>query len=207
MRILDLTMPIDERTPIFPGDPRPVFHAVENIKEHGSNVTQFSLSSHFGTHVDAPQHMIPNGRKLGEFPLDKFIGSAVVLDVRGMGVIDHDLAGVRDGDIVLFCTGHTKCTGEGFFDNIPVISEATAQRLIERNAKLIGLDSPSPDRAPYEVHKMLLPKEVLIVENLVNLEPLIDSRFMCYALPLKLNADGAPCRVAAVLDSVDLPAP
>ena len=68
------------------------------------------------------------------------------------------------------------------------------------NVKIIGLDSFTPDKEPFETHKLLFTKNICIVENLVNLKQLVGKKFECTILPLKLaNADGAPCRVVAKL--------
>jgi kynurenine formamidase len=68
---------------------------------------------------------------------------------------------------------------------------------------MIGLDSPSPDREPYTVHRILLEKEILIVENLASLEALeAVMGFEVWALPTKYDADSAPVRVVARVDSL-----
>jgi kynurenine formamidase len=66
---------------------------------------------------------------------------------------------------------------------------------------MVGLDSYSPDNEPFEIHKMLLKRDILIVENLVNLDRLVGKRFRCYVMPLKIqDADGAPCRVIGIIE-------
>src|SRR3989344_4968218 len=110
-RIIDLTMPIDERTPVYPGDPAQKIFRSATITKNGWNEKRLEFSSHFGTHIDAPFHMLENGKKLDEFPPEKFIGSAIVLDAHktnSRNEIEADLGKVKSSDIVLFCTGHTK---------------------------------------------------------------------------------------------------
>src|SRR3989344_5450748 len=190
MKIIDLTMPLDANTPVYPGDPKPKITIAATIERDGCNGKHLEFNSHFGTHIDAPFHMLADGKKLDEFPLEKFIGEIIV-----------DLSQVKRGDIVFFWTGNTdKAYTAEFFENIPVISLQTAKELCARGAKIIGIDSYTPDKEPFLTHKELLAHEILILENLVNLEKVAGKRFECIIMPLKIaDADGAPCRVIARL--------
>ena len=195
-------MPIDERTPSFPGEVSQKIEQVATIENNGWNVKRLCINSHFSTHIDAPVHMIEGGKSLSDYPMDKFIGEAVVLDVRGQSEIEADLSEIRKGDIVFFLTGHSsKAYDDDYFENNPVISERTAHDLIEKEINIVGLDSFTPDNEPYLIHKMFLRADILIVENLINLENLAGKRFRCCILPLNIkDGDGAPCRVAGIVD-------
>ncbi len=60
------------------------------------------------------------------------------------------------------------------------------------------MDTPSPDKDPYTVHRILLKEEILIIESLKNLSELLDvKKFEITALPAKFEADSAPVRVIA----------
>ena len=64
--------------------------------------------------------------------------------------------------------------------------------------KIIGIDSPSPDRSPYEIHKLLMKNDILIIENLTNLAELTShEEFDVIALPTKFDTEAAPVRVVA----------
>ena len=199
--ILDLTMPIDEKTPNFPGDPI-IKIKRHNVKEHGIGKTFLEFHTHISTHIDAPSHMIENGKTLSDFPINKFIGEAIVIDVRGQKNIEPSLSNVQEGDIVFFLTSHSdKAQDPDYFENNPVITEKTAQKLAEKRISIVGLDSFTPDNEPYKVHKIFLKNDVLIVENLINLNGLSGKRFQCFILPMKItDADGAPCRIIAITD-------
>jgi arylformamidase len=201
MKIYDLTMPIDENTPVFPGDAKQEIKNIATIKKDGWNEKLLTIRSHFSTHIDAPFHMIQNGKTLNDYPMEKFVGEAIIVDARGQNSIQSELECVQQNDIVLFYTGHAaNAHSSDFFKNNPVLSKETASKLVEKKVKIIGIDSYTPDNAPYELHKMLFKHDILIVENLINLDKLLGKRFMCYILPLKLkDADGAPCRVIGVL--------
>lgn len=199
MKIIDLTMFIDEKTPVFPGDPRHEIQQVATIKENGWNEKRIILNSHFSTHIDAPFHMLETGKKLTDFPLDIFMGELFVIDMENF---ESQLSTVKEDDIVFLYTGHTeKAYSEDFFKNNPVMPKRTAELLIEKKVRIVGLDSFSPDNKPFDVHKLFFKHDILIVENLVNLKQLVGKRLKCVILPLKIkDADGAPCRVIAIED-------
>ncbi len=201
MMLIDLTMDLDERTPIYPGDPKPEIIEAATIDKDGWNEKRLSFNSHFGTHIDAPFHMIEKGKKLTDFGMEKFIGEGIVIDVRGSKEINADLTIVKTDDIVFFFTRHSEnAYSDSYVSDWPVISETMAKELVRKGVKIIGTDTPSPDKSPFSVHKLLFKHDILIVENLVNLKQLAGKRFECIILPLKIrDADGAPCRVVARL--------
>lgn len=192
-------MPIDEKTPNFPGDPILKIKR-HNVKENTYGKTFLEIHTHVSTHIDAPSHMIENGKTLSDFPINKFIGEAIVIDVRGQNNIEPRLSGIHKGDFVFFLTSHSdKAYYPDYFNNNPVITEKTAQKLVEKRISIVGLDSFTPDNQPYNVHKIFLKNDILIVENLVNLNKLPGKRFKCFIMPMKITgADGAPCRIIGI---------
>ena len=196
---LDLTIPLDANTPVFPGSPKPQIHQFATIEKDGYNEKKLTFTSHISTHIDAPRHMLSSGKTLTEYPINKFIGDGIVIDVRGQKEIEVDETDIHEEDIVFFFTGHSKKFYESdYFKNNPVLTEKTAQKLIDKKIKIMGIDSFTPDNKPYPVHNMLLQNDILIVENLIHLDKLLQKRFTCYILPLKIqDADGAPCRIVA----------
>lgn len=80
--LIDLSHPLTSQTTIYPGDPPFVMHSVCNIPTDGYTVHALSLGTHTGTHVDAPFHFFAQGQKLHELPLERFVGRALVVDVR-----------------------------------------------------------------------------------------------------------------------------
>jgi len=202
MKIFDLSMPIDERTPVFPGDPKQEIKQTATIQSNGWNEKRITFNTHFSTHIDAPFHMLEDGKKLNDFPMETFLGDAIVIDARNQQEIKPSLDEVKPNDIVFFHTEHTKkAYSEDFFKDNPVIPVETAQQLIDKNIKIVGLDSFTPDNEPFETHKLFFKHDILIVENLVNLDKLVGKRFKCTILPLNItDADGAPCRVIGITE-------
>jgi kynurenine formamidase len=196
---IDLSLPISTRIPVIEGTATPEITQIATIDKKGWNEKLLTFPSHFSTHIDAPYHMIKSGKTLSDYPIESFIGPAIVFDVSGQSIIDIDVDDVQTNDIVFFFTGHVDHIYEKeYFDNNPVISKRTIQKLIKKQISILGIDSFSPDIEPYPIHKELFHHDIRLVENLVNLDQIPHKRFFCYIFPLKIeNADGAPCRVVA----------
>jgi len=204
MRTVDLTLAVDGDTPTYPGDPETSVEDVATVDDDGYAVKRLSFPSHVGTHIDAPAHMFKDGKTVDDYGVDRFVGEAVVVDVRDTKTVEPDvLDGVEGVDTVLFRTGWVdEAYGDdGYYDGGPVLSEETAEELVDRGVGTVGLDAPSPDEPPYPVHGILLGNDVLLLENLTNLGAVGGGRFRCHALPLRVaDADGAPCRVVGFVD-------
>ncbi len=195
---IDLTLTVNEELPVYPNEPKPSIKQYASTEKEGWNEHLLTINSHCGTHIDAPWHMLSGAKKLKDFSIDKFIGECILFDVRGQKEINIDTSEVNKGDIVFLRTGHIeKRNQEDYFSSNPIVSSKLAEKLVEKKIKILGIDSPSPDNSPYRIHQILLHNDVLILENLVNLEKITKNRFKVYVLPMKLENDGAPCRVVA----------
>jgi kynurenine formamidase len=204
MKIIDLTQLFIKEMPVFPGDEKP---SLKDEYDEQSDITHYSVSTgmHVGTHMDGPLHMVKGGKKLSKIDPERFIANGHVIDVRGKSEIDPDVLSdkdIKEGDCVLFYTGLGKdFQNANYFENYPVLSDDLARKLVELKVKFIGTDACGPDSAPYTVHRILLPNEVLIIENLTNLENLLNvANFEVIALPAKFDADAAPVRVIAKIN-------
>lgn len=206
MRYIDLTHSFSGDMPVFPGDPGPILQKISDMAKDGILQYEIKTGMHTGTHMDAPAHMVMGGKFLHEYPVKKFFGKGVIIDARGKSLAGAELlssALINKGDIVLVCFGwSSEFKTEEYCLNYPEITTEFARKAVELGVSIIGMDSPSPDRAPYQVHKILLPADVLIVENLTNLESLIGKQnFEIITLPAKFEAEAAPCRVVAKISS------
>src|SRR6185295_6125634 len=107
------------------------------------------------THMDAPAHMLQGGKMLHEYPAEKFFGRGVVIDARGKSLADVDFlssAQINKGDIVLVCFGWATEFGQDeYYQNYPELTAAFGKKLVELGVSIVGMDTPSPDKAPYEV--------------------------------------------------------
>lgn len=201
--IYDFTMSLSGKTPVFPGDPALVIEECNGSASDGGIIRHLTLSmlTHTGTHIDAPSHMLKDGKTLDDFPLETFKGEAVIIDVRGQKILKPNLTNIREGDAVFLCTDFSSnLQGKDYFTDFPVFEVEEANKLVAKRVRIVGFDSPSPDRDPYKTHRVLLSNNILILENLVHLVPLCGKRVQYTALPLKVEkADGAPCRVLVIL--------
>ncbi len=199
-RMIDLSHIIDENLAHHPFDePLDMVHH-KSLADDGFNDTKISTGMHIGTHMDAPSHMTDRKIFISDIPLERLVGRGILFDVRGqeeINLTEDAIDLVQEGHVVLFFTGFGDVFGsEEYFHDYPVISEILADQLVAKKVKLIGMDTPSPDKFPYNIHKKLLSHDILIIENLVNLESLIDVKdFTIHAVPMKIAAEGAPVRV------------
>lgn len=108
MKIVDLTMSISEETPVYPGDPKAKIQQVANLEKEGWNEKSLTFNSHFSTHIDAPFHMVADGKKLDEFPLETFVGNAIVIDIKNQNPIKETLNNLPTVDFLFFYTGQTE---------------------------------------------------------------------------------------------------
>jgi arylformamidase len=204
-KIIDLSVILNNSTPVYPGDPSTRLETITTVENDGHLDHYLSTVTHTGTHIDAPAHMLAGGKGLSDFPIDHFIGRGVYIrvennrfDLEAVKAVD-----IRKDDIVMFHTGMSDHYSEDtYWENRPVMSEEIAHYLAAAKIKMVGLDTGSADAkgtGNHPVHKILLAADVLIIENLSNLASLADADFTVYALPLKLETDGAPARVIARL--------
>lgn len=210
VRCIDLSHTISPGMPVYPGTEPPVISQPCTIDKDGFNERRLTLFSHTGTHLDSPVHILTHGAPLDRLPLEQFCGPAVVLDVTGLQGLDItpeviENLGENQIDFVIFYTGwYDKWGKPGYFNGFPVLSPETARQLAGRGIKGVGIDTISVDpvhSTGYNIHKILLSRGILVIENLTNLKTLVDKEFTLYCFPLKIEAaDGSPVRAVAVLN-------
>lgn len=201
MKYIDLTQTFKQTMPVYPGDSLPELKQVCFINKDNCNTFAIKSGMHVGTHMDGPMHMIKNGKKLSTFAPDKFFGRGHLIDARKKPINKELLKNlkIKKGDIVIIMTGFYKNFNKSdYYKHYPAILEDFAQELVKLGVKTVGMDTPSPDYPPFIIHKILLSKNILIIENLTNLEALLNhKKFNIIALPAKFEADAAPVRVVA----------
>ena len=215
MKIIDLTLTVSDEIPTFPGSPQPSFITWENVKEDGYNLELLFLSTHTGTHMDAPYHFLEKGAKIHEISLKKLVSEAVLIKSKKKGgesitKIDIQKFEKKHGKIVsfssvIFYTGWQRnLQKKYYFTKNPGLSVSAAKYLASKKINLVGIDSPSIDLgkdSKFSVHQIFAKKGILIVENLANLEKIKSSKFHLIVLPLKLkNATGSPVRAIAFVE-------
>lgn len=201
-RVWDVSVPDRPDMHFYPGDPTLEQTQIRAIKRgDAANLTHLSLGAHTGTHVDAPAHFIDGAPTLERVGLDRMVGPARVLDLRGRAAIDAAALGSHDierGDIVLCRTDNSERWAlPGFQEDFAYLTRDAAELLVERGVKTIGWDYLSIEQfgsKTFEVHKRLLGEGVLIIEGL-DLRAIAAGSYLLACLPLKLEGvDGAPAR-------------
>lgn len=198
MDIIDLSMPLNEKTPAYPGDPQIKISQIANLEKNGWNEKRLEINTHCGTHVDAPSHMLAAGKTLEQLPLETFTGEGIVIDVSQREITLHCLENIMipSKAVVLFYTGQSD--KKDYYEHAKFIPENVARKLVNLNVKAIGIDSFSPDQEPYPIHKIVLAHNIILIENLINLKELRGKKFTMQYFPLHLTGgDGAPCRALA----------
>lgn len=210
MKVTDLTHIIHCDMPVFPGTEQPILQRANTLEEHGFQEAKITMYSHTGTHIDAPAHMLSNGPYLDDLDIEHFIGKATILDFSDTDIkliaID-DLKPYEDKikkvQFIIIKTGWSKYWGDKkYFEAFLSLSEEAAKWLSGFNLKGIGIDAISIDHmnsTTFSVHKILMPKNIIIIENLTNLDSISSEYFILSVLPLKnKNADGSPVRAISI---------
>ena len=176
---------------VYPGDPEPRKQTLcATGAGDGYNLTAFSMCAHNGTHIDAPFHFLPEGKTVDRMGLIPFVGPCYVAWHRG-DVTAADARQILDrsqGTQRLLIAGPVTVTAEA------------AEVFAGENLLLLGNEGQTvgPADAPMEVHKILLGREVALLEGIL-LDGVPEGHYFLSAAPLNLaGADGAPCRACLV---------
>jgi arylformamidase len=205
MAFIDLTHPIDNRIPVFPGEPGPKISSIAEYKTHGYRVKWLEMGSHTGTHMDAPAHLIADGKTLDQFPVSQFSGTATVISIPPQSkcieipFLTPFREKINESEFVLFTTGWSKFWGsDHYFHDFPVLTAEAAQWLAEFPLKGIGMDTISADPVDshtLQIHHILLNAGFLIIENLIFPKGIHADKAAFYCFPLRIaDADGSPVR-------------
>jgi arylformamidase len=203
MRIYDITVPLSPALPVYPGDPEVTIMPLAQLQwGDAANVSRLVLSSHTGTHLDAPRHFFAEGLPIDGLDLHVLMGPARVCafphvtthltadDLRPLG-----LAGTKR--LLLQTPNAALWQKTGFQTNYVALTESAACLLVEMGVQLVGIDYLSVDafeRQDFPVHRILLGAGVLILEGL-DLRAVPPGDYELLALPLLLqHGDGAPVR-------------
>jgi arylformamidase len=211
MHVIDLSLEINADLQVFPGSPQPLFMKWTKYEVHSYDSEIMMMSTHTGTHMDAPSHFVVNTASIDMIGVDRLVSPALLLhlpkganelitldDLRDINEIDRGIS-------IVFRTGWQKMIADkDYMISNPGLSESAAAFLAEKKINAVGIDGPSIDIGSdehFSTHKMLLAKGILIVENLCNLESLEHKdTFTLLINPLKLKgASGSPVRALAII--------
>ncbi len=186
MKIYDISQEIFS-CKVYPGDPKPEKQTLCAMEKGDLyNLTAFSMCAHNGTHIDAPYHFLSEGKTVELLDLNTFVGDCYVARHHGE-VTAADAAAIlqkADGVTRILIAGPATVTAEA------------AQVFSSSDICLLGNESQSvgPENAPMQVHKILLQKNIALLEGVV-LTDVPQGYYFLSAAPLCFaGTDGAPCR-------------
>lgn len=211
MKVIDLTHTIRENMPVYPGDDTPKLIPVSTYEKDGFKETLLQMYSHTGTHMDTPAHIFAGRTALDEFPIEQFIGKALVIDCRdleegqliSMERINKVLDRVKKADFLLFNLGWDKRWGtDSYFGDYPCINDEVLDFIINGDYKGIGFDvmglDPISDVNLPRHKRLFQDTDIINIENLKNLDLCGSDLFYFSCFPLKIeNCDGSPIRAVA----------
>lgn len=210
MRVIDISVPLREGMPTYPGDP-PFEKTPAKSRDAGdaAEVSRLTLGSHAGTHVDVPFHFVAGGADVPAVGTAPFVGPCRVVEATGVPRVDAadvEKLAPAAGERILFKTDNSALWArDEFAADYVYLTAGAAGVLAERRVALVGWDYLSVeefDAVDAPAHKTLLAANVMILEGL-NLADVRAGEYFLAALPLALaEGDGAPAR-AVLLEGFD----
>lgn len=205
MKIYDITVPLQNGIPCWPGDEEPKIELYAALSRGDIvNCSRIQCSLHTGTHVDAPRHLFKNGASVDQLSPDILMGTVVVIDTGEVPEIDastlreYSWNGIPR---VLFKTRNSawwQAPRHTFRPEYVSLTADGAQYLVDKGVQLVGIDYLSIDlfdNTELPAHKILLSNNVVVIENLV-LREVPPGKYELICLPLNIvGGDGAPARV------------
>jgi arylformamidase len=207
MKFIDLSHPLRHGQKTFPMDPKLSIVPHSTTKDLKYNMTQVTLGTHQGTHLDAMYHFLDAGKTIEQMPLEWFYGSVTVLRLPKKAGEEVTLADLQRHESslqpeakIIYETGwHRQFGQENYFTEFPSLTLEAARYLASRKIRLLGMDTPTPSRDWFEIHHILLGAEIVLVESLARLDQTPD-QFTLSCFPLNFEGrDGSPVRAVALV--------
>jgi arylformamidase len=212
MRIHDVTAPLREDLPTWPGEDGLRRRLVKDFAMGDrSTVSHLSLGAHTGTHIDAPVHFIEGAGGIDRLDAEALVGPAMVSGlehVEGTIGADELQASVPDrAERILLKTRNSgwSASDTEFREDFVALNPSGAEWCVDRGIRLVGVDYLSIEpygsgKKGHPVHRALLDAGVVILEGL-DLSGIEPGAYTIAALPLLVpGGDGAPARVVLLED-------
>jgi arylformamidase len=199
----DISVPLGEVAAF--GDDLPFERQIAStIEEAGYALSNLSLSAHAGTHLDAPAHLMPRGKTVDQYPAERFILPAQVVEVQGRECIPQEslweVEASKEDYALLFKTDNSRqglLKKKAFCQKFVYLSADAARMATQMGAKLVGIDCLSVDSyddLSFPAHRILLEHDVLILEG-IDLGGVPPGRYTLICLPLRIaGGEAAPAR-------------
>ena len=192
--MIDISLALDRNLITYPGDARYEHYDYKTHVKDGVQIERILMETHSGTHVDAPFHAIPGAGTMASVPLERLNGRVSVIEVSGDAVRAGDLPDRVEKRVIF----KTKNSGlyDRFHEDFCYVAQDAAEKLVAMGIEAVGIDYLSIEQfgtRGMKVHKIFLSRNVSIIEGL-NLAGVAPGTYEMVCLPLKIDADGAPCR-------------
>lgn len=196
-KIIDISIPINERLPVWEDKFKPEKKRYSKIEEgEVSNTSFIKMDMHTGTHIDFPYHFLQNGKKSDEYPIKHFIMNTVVIEIKEKIINEKEIKNSLLSNInyeveaILFKTPNSFLyKRDKFSKNYTYLSVSGAEFIIKNKIKLVGIDYLSIEdyqEKNFPVHKILFRNNILILEG-INLLNVKEGLYKLFAMPLKIN--------------------
>ena len=207
MKIYDISMEISEDMPVYKNriEKRPKIEVTRTLKK-GANESKLEIYVHTGSHVDAPYHVLQNGKTIEKLNPDRFMGRAIVLDFTKVkeGITEKHFKKlklkIQKNDIILLKTKNK--SDKKFNFNFTYLEKSGASYLVSKKIKAVGIDNLGIERSQpnHQTHKILAKKNIPIFEGL-DLAKVRQGRYFFHGLPLKIRkGDASPVRAVLIQD-------
>ena len=170
-------------------------------------LSKLVMSAHSGTHLDFPAHFIPGGKRVDDYPIQRFILPAQVVHIKDKKAIrpsELKNLDIRPGDALLFQTDNSisgRCVSGVFCENFVYMSLEAADFCVDKKLSLVGIDYVTIDSyvdKNFPTHLKLLGNDILILES-INLKEVPPGRYTLFCLPLKVKGgEGTPARAILI---------
>ena len=196
MKIIDISQEIYQGMPVYPGDPTFQSHRVNSFKQGDMcEVSEVTMGTHCGTHIDAPFHFIKGGKTVDSIGLDTFVGMAYVAEYCGI------VSGTAAAEILEKAKKQNpEAAMRILIKGDAEVSSEAAKVFADSGILLLGNESQTvgPEAAPMEVHLILLGAGIVLLEG-IRLAEVPEGSYFLNAAPLNLSgADGSPCRAVLI---------
>lgn len=203
MKVIDISWPVSESTTGYKDRHVVKLEEVKTFAKDGVRESHLHVSSHTGTHVDAPSHFLQDGKTIDQVYLDRLVGRCKVIDLTDAGekitrdqLADHE-SEIAEGDIVLLKTANSaQSPTEKFTPHFVYLEDSGAHYLVEKKIKAVGIDYLGIERSQsgHPTHTVLMHADIAIIEGL-RLQHVQPGTYLLVCLPLNvIGMEAAPAR-------------
>lgn len=202
MKIIDISMELNEKTVVWKDDPKPKLIKLARIPEAPCNFTWLDFGAHAGTHIDAPYYLFNDKWKSDEIPLDILMGKCQVIDLTDIDdtikvedIMKHHITEKR----VLLKTKNSFDEMIDYNPNHIVIDEEASKYLASSGIVLLGYDYQSFERnGKVDIHRIFMKNNIVVLDNL-RLKETLEKTYELICLPVKITGiDAAPSRAILI---------